>query len=67
MCSLATTSGGICEEFKLANFQNDSTAETNENTQTPQLKQRNDLESQCRQLRKLLFKIRNRYGTVPRT
>ena len=49
MCSLAATSGGVCEEFKLANFQNDSTAETNENTHTPQLKQREDLESQCRQ------------------
>ena len=30
----------------LANIQNDSTAETNENTHTPQLKQRNDIDSQ---------------------
>ena len=38
MCCLAATSGDICGNFKLANFQNDSTAEINENTHTPQLK-----------------------------
>ena len=46
MCCPAATSGGICGEFKLANFQKHSFAETNENTHTPQLKQRNDVESQ---------------------
>ena len=46
MCCLAATSGGICGEIKLANTQNDSGAETNENTLTPKLKQRNDVESQ---------------------
>ena len=38
MCCLAATSGDNCGEFKLANIQNNSTAETNENTHTPQLK-----------------------------
>ena len=37
MCSVAATSGDICGEFKLANIQNDSSAETNENTHTSQL------------------------------
>ena len=46
MCCLAATSGDICGYFKLANIQNDSTAETNQNTHTPQLKQRNEVESQ---------------------
>ena len=46
MCCLAATPGDICGEFKLANIQNDSTAETNEKTHTPQLKQRNVVESQ---------------------
>ena len=46
MCCLAGTSGDICGQFKLANIQNDSNAETNENTHTPQLKQRNDVDSQ---------------------
>ena len=46
MCCLAATSGDICGELKLANIQNDSTAETNENTHTPQLKQINDVDSQ---------------------
>ena len=45
MCCLAATSGDICEEFKLAIFQNESAAETNENTHRPQLKQRNGVES----------------------
>ena len=40
----------MCAEFKLANIQNDSTAETNENTHTPQLKQRNDVDSQTTSL-----------------
>ena len=46
MCSLAANSPDICGEFKLVNIQKDSTAETNENTHTPQLKQRKDVESQ---------------------
>ena len=46
MRCLAAASGDICEELKLANTQKDSTAETNENTHTPQSKQRNDVESQ---------------------
>ena len=46
MCCLAATSGDICGELKLGNMQNVSTAETNENTHTPQLTQRTDLESQ---------------------
>ena len=40
LCCLAAVSGDICGEFKLANIQNDSTAETNDNTSTPQLKQK---------------------------
>ena len=51
MCCLAATSGDICGQFKLANIQNDSTAETIENTHTPQLKQRNDLDSQTTSLK----------------
>ena len=51
MCCLAATSGDICGEFKLAKIQNDSTAETNENTHTPRLKQRNDVESQTMSLK----------------
>ena len=51
MCCLAATSGDFCGQFKLANFQNDPTAETNENTHTPQLKQRNDAESQTTSLK----------------
>ena len=43
MCCLAATSGNVCGYLKLANIQNDSTAETKENTHTPQLKQRNDV------------------------
>ena len=46
MSGLAATSGDICGEFELANIQKDFTAETNENTHTPQLKQRNDVVSQ---------------------
>ena len=51
MCCLAATSGDICEEFKLAIIQNDSTAEINENTHTPRLKQRNVVESQTTSLK----------------
>ena len=46
MFCLAATFGDICGEFKLDYIQNDSTAETNENTHTAQLKQNNDVESQ---------------------
>ena len=46
MSCVAANSGEICGEFKLANIQKDSCAETNENTHMPQLKQRNDVESQ---------------------
>ena len=45
MCFLAATSGDIGEAFQLANIHNESTAGTNENTHTPQLTQRNDVES----------------------
>ena len=51
MCCLAATSGDICGWFKLTNIQNKSTAETNENTHTPQLKQRNDVDSQTTSLK----------------
>ena len=52
MCCLAATSGDICGQFKVANIQNDSIAETNENTHTPQLKQRNDIDSQTSSIKK---------------
>ena len=58
MCCLAATSGDICEEFKLADNQNDSTAETIENTHTPQLKQRNDVEPQTSPLKETSFQNR---------
>ena len=51
MCCLAATSGDISGQFKLANIQNDSNAETNENTHMPQLKQRNDVDSQTSSLK----------------
>ena len=51
MCCLAATSGDICGEFKLADIQNDSTAETNENTHMLQLKLRNDVESETTSLK----------------
>ena len=51
MCCLAATSGDLCGQLKVANFQNDSTAETNENTHTPQLKQRNDVDPQTTSLK----------------
>ena len=53
MCCLAATSGDICGYVKLANIQNDSTAETNENMHTPQLKQRNDVDSQTTSLKEI--------------
>ena len=53
MCCLAATSGDIWGEFKLANIQNESTAEITENTHTPQLKQRNDVESQASSLKQI--------------
>ena len=53
MCCLAATSGDISGEFKLANIQNDSTAETIESTHTPQLKQRNDVESQTSSIKEI--------------
>ena len=46
MCYQPATFGDTCGYFKLANIQNDSTAEINENRHTPQLKQRNDVDSQ---------------------
>ena len=46
MCCLAATSEDICGEFNLVKIQNDRIAETNEKTHMPQLKQKNDLESQ---------------------
>ena len=55
MCCLAATSGDVCGEFKLANIQNDSTAETNEYTHTPRLKQRNGVESQTSPLKETSF------------
>ena len=51
MCCLAATSGDICGQFKLANIQNDSTAETTGSMHTPQLKQRNDVDSQTTSLK----------------
>ena len=51
MCFLAATSGGIRGEFKLANIHNDSTAETDQNTHTPELNQRDDVESQTSPIR----------------
>ena len=56
MCCLAATSGVICGRFRLANIQNDSTAETNENTNTPQLKRRNDVETQTLSLKETAIK-----------
>ena len=57
MCYLAATSGDICGEFKVANIQNDSTGETNENTHTPQLKQRNDVDSETTSIKETSFQI----------
>ena len=43
-CCLAATSGEIRGEFKLANIHFDCTAKTDQNTHTPELKQRVDVE-----------------------
>ena len=50
-CCLAATLGDIRGKHKLANIRNDSTAEDNENTHTPQQKRRNDVESQTLSLK----------------
>ena len=55
MCCLAATFGDTFGEFKLAKIQNDSFAETNENTHTAQLNQRNDVESQTTSLKETLL------------
>ena len=52
-CCLAATSGDIRGEFKLANFFNDSTAETDQNTHTRKVKQRYDGESQTSPLKRI--------------
>ena len=57
MGCLAATSGDICAEIKLANIKNDSIAETNENTHTPQLKQRNVVESQASSIKETSLQI----------
>ena len=44
-CCLAANLGDISGKYKLANINNDSTAETNDKTYTPQLKQRIVVES----------------------
>ena len=46
MCCLAATSGDNRRNLKLANIFNESTAETNQNTQTSELKESVDVESQ---------------------
>ena len=50
-CCLAATLGNISGKYKLANIHSDSTTETIENNQRPQLKQRNDIESQTSPLK----------------
>ena len=52
-CCLAATSGDIRGKFKLANIHNDSTAETDQNTHTRKLKQRDDVESQTSPLKRI--------------
>ena len=51
---MAATSGDICGKFKLADIYNDSTAETNQNTHTSELKKSVDVESQTSPLKKNL-------------
>ena len=53
MCFLAAISQDICGEFKLTNIHNDSTAETDQNTHTPEQKQRDDVESQTLPLKRI--------------
>ena len=50
-CCLAEILGVISGKYSSANVHNDSTAETNEKMQTPQLKQRNDVKSQTSSLK----------------
>ena len=50
-CCLAATSGEIRGEFKLANIHIDCTAKTDQNTLTPELKHRDDVESQSSPLK----------------
>ena len=53
MCCLAATSGDICGRFKTANVYNDSTAETNENTHSFELKESVDENSQTSPLKRI--------------
>ena len=50
-CCLAATSGETRGEFKLANIQIDCTTETDSNTHTPELKQRDDVEPRASPLK----------------
>ena len=50
---MAAMSEDIRGEFNLANFYNDSTAETDQNTHTRKLKQRDDVESQTSPLKRI--------------
>ena len=52
-CCLAATSGDIRGDFKLINIHSDSTAETDQNTHTPELKQSGDVESQTSPLKRI--------------
>ena len=54
MCCLAATSGDICGKFKLAKIYNDSTAETNQNKHTSEIKESVDVESQTSPLKRNL-------------
>ena len=50
-CCLAATSGEICGEFKLADIHIDCTAKTDQNTHTPELKKRDDVEPRASPLK----------------
>ena len=50
-CRLAATSGEIRGEFKLSNIHIDCTAKTDQNTHTPELKQRDDVEPRASPLK----------------
>ena len=54
-CCLAATSRDICGEFKLAHFYNNSTAKTDQNTHTPVIKKRDDVESRTSPLKGTLL------------
>ena len=54
-CCLTATSGDTCGEFKLANIHNDSTTEINQNTHTPEMKPRVDVELQTLPLKTTSF------------